>query len=824
MALNGSTHVVLIDVRVGKGADTAAQKLRQVGTATEMAGVKAEKTKREFASLAGAFTALFAAGMIKRGIEAVVKPAADYTLELSRMRAVTGATDKEMQKYEATAKRVAAITPYGPTEMLGTLNELRRATGNTDVALASLQSTAQLSLASFGKLGLEGATRMTTETIKAFGLQANEVNDGMERLAALTLATGTHIESFQNVMARLGTTATVTGQSFDQMVMAATLAGRGVTQPTRNVQLLSSALKMLQQGKAREALMNIGVEVINPMTGGMRQLSDIFMDMARMMSTEPNKVRAAMAQAFGQRGGESVGAVLNQLTGQFKDTEGHVLKGAQVFDYLKKKVRESGGTLTRLGDEWLKSPTAKFELMSEKVEQAKIALGVSLIPILTRLGTVFGTLMHAFAAILENPVGKFIFTGASAGAALLAGGFALKALWFGIVRIFKNVASNLGLIAVESNAAAAGLSKMAAAGTAAAAGSAAAAGTSRLGKAKQFAAGLGGAVSGIGATAILGTSLLTEYFSGLGSTIQSKILTKTKRTWWESMWESGARKAMGADLSKMMDNLGRRTEKFTKDIELAKRAAKDMASHIQIGTEAYDKMRSGASSLSKYEPPEVKGRVFSTMEAKLRGAAGRLSGSDKKSAEYALAAAGTARTLMTKAAKGLISPTEQGQLMNALNTMGAVGWHFNKMFGPSIMGSSLLKSFGKDVTGQVAEMGGKENVEMMRIIARSRGMKYTTNDQQIPGTTAYAGGIGGAPGAMLMRDYPWHTKVFGKQNKQEAQQNMLVDIMGQQSQVGQQQSRTLEAILYQLKQPLKIEQSKSDPMGGQSREDFFPGT
>jgi len=851
MALNASSHVVVLDVRV-KGGNQAAAAMQKTGAATEQAGVKAEKTKREFASLAGAFTALFAAGMVRRGFESLVKPAVEFDTALTRLRTITGANEDQMKAYEKRARAVAAITPYGPTEMVAALQELRRATGSTDVALAALEGTAKVGLATMGKMGLEGATRMTTETIKTFGLSTHEVVDAMERIAALALATGTNLESFETTMARLGTVATVTGQSLDQVMMAATLAGRGVTQPTRNVQLLSSALKMLQQKEARAVLENIGVTVMDPMSGAMRDLSSIFTDMANRMMTEPVKVRAAMTAAFGQRGGESVGAVLNQLTGAFKDVDGKVLKTGEVFAYLRGKVRESGGTLDKMGKDYVASAAGQFELFKEKVEDAARALGQVILPMFIEIARVLGTLAKGFADLVSTDAGKFIFGVAGKGVALYAGAWALKALWFGISKIFLNVASNIGMIGVNANLAAAGLANM---GRASGAAGAASAGGGLLAGAGGLAARMakGGAwpLALAAGAAMVASQLLGGDGKGGGS---AQTKTQDKLGWFGKWRLSAGRWAMGDEMFKAVGNrdierrmgfwaklqmdvskwiIGGDTlrlldqelstqRKINKEHELAKRNIQDTNAQLQIGTEAYKNMLSGASGMADYTPPVVSGRTFSALENRLRSARGSVGGDDQRRIDYTLRAASTARGLVGKAQRGIISPQEQSQLLNAVRLMRNVGMHVNQIYGPGLIGGELLKNFGTKVSGQLAKMGTDENVAYMRDLALAGGMNYPNQPGvQIPGTSAAAGGHGSAPGAMLMRDYPWHSAAYPSPG---AKDRSKMETIAQQTltEAGYQRS-VMERIYTVLSKPLEVTVTRRDPMGGQSQPDFFPG-
>jgi TP901 family phage tail tape measure protein len=824
MPLNTSGHVVVIDVRVGPGAKTAGAALDQTAKSTKQAAQQAKQAQREFASLAGAFTALFAAGMVKRGFEALIRPAVDFSTAMTRLKGVTKASDEDVKKFRNTAIEVAKLTPYGPRQMVETLTELRRATGDTDAALASLNTTATLSLASFGKMGLEGATRMTTETIKAFGLKTHEVADAMDRLAAVSLATGTGIENFERTIARLGTVATVTGQSFDEMMMLAALAGRGVAEPTRNVRLLSSALKMLQQDKARGVIENeLGVQVIDPISGSMRRASTIFTELAERMQSDPVKVRAAMVAAFGQRGGESVGAILNQLTGSFKDTKGNVLEGAKAFGYLRNEIKNSGGALETLRTQWEESPAGILEIAAENVQNLGRALGGTLLPALGFIAKMFGTLAKVLSAIVDNPVGRVVFGILGTGVGLFTAAVTIKALWFGISKIFLNAASNIGLVSVAAGKATWNLRAMASAGAAAAVGASAAAGAGAAGagaaggRARALMSRVGRVVSTV---PLIGTALLGLYegTSAVGTGMGKRMLAG-EETWFDTLvTKAGALFHRLTTGLKGTDTVARQLaghmKNVTKETELAKQKAKDMTDALQVGSKAWRDMLSEVKGLADWKPAVISGRVFAAVEARLGVAAGRLRGADKTRVETAMASADIARGLIEQQRKKPLTAVQYKQLNKALGDMGIAGRILNATYGPSMIGAGLMDKFKDKVQLQAIAAGSPESIAAARRWAQMGGMKHPGRETQIPGTSARAGGYGTEPPAALLEDYPVHRERFmGPGSEKEARHAII------RAQIEQYEAKQARAVGKAVKEairggePLKVQVVSGDPLG-----------
>jgi TP901 family phage tail tape measure protein len=758
VALNASGHTVIIDVRIGRGMGRAKRELKDVGNAAETAGNKVRNARQNFANLAGAFTGMFVAGQVKRGFEAMLKPAIDFELSMERIKALNPQAD--LKKFGAEAKRVASITPYGPNELADALLRLRFATGNSEDALKALEPAATLAAASMGKMNVEQSTRVIEDLSKAWGMSGDEIGDASERIFAIAKATGQQIHKYTNVIARLAPAAQVTGQSFDEMLKQFSLTSRIIKQPERAVRLLGTAFtKMLAPRGKNIFSEQLGIDVTDA-AGNMMKLSDIMLLLAKRWEFSSGSVKSALAQ-MGVRSIKPITAILRQLTGAFKTQEGVVLKGAEVYEHLNERVRDSAGNLRRVSEIYKQTTSGMLTLFKEKVGLLAMAFGNMLIPVLRDTLKVLEPMILKLTEFGEwmqkDSAGAWITRITFKLGLLGIGVWALRAALWGALQLIKVVAFNLGGTFVAS------LFK-------------ARIGTKGLTTALTWGAR---AAKMFWGSLTLGLVFLPEILEYLGK-LKEEIGQGYKKEgllgalknlpFFKALKgiaeELGIRtKEAGGELAEKLKKGANHLKEASKDLvsgakktgELAKSIANEFGSMMKLASTDFQNILKQIKALSSYEPPEVKGKYFTSMQKRLMAAQGQVKGGDKKRITYALGASKSANALMQKAMKGTINPDEQVQLMRALETMGVVGSHISRVYGPTLMSRSLVKNFGEGVTKQVASMGDPLNRRFAETLTRAGGGEYITSGEAIPGFNPLTGGYGAR--------VPWqyekfHSKTF----------------------------------------------------------------
>ena len=441
-----------------------------------------DKTKRSvnlaansFPKLAGAFTSLLIVNKVTQAFQAIIRPTLQLEMSMKQLETLTNASADALARYKEEAFRVAGITPYGPQEMVKALLLLRQATGSATTAMASLQATAGLAMASFGKMTTETSAKMVGEMMRSFSMTGSQAMVASDKVYSAAKSMGLQIQDLSNVMGRLGMAAVAGGQSFDEMLKAFVLARRVIPSSQRASTRLIRLMGEIGRPKARDALKQLGIEVLT-LTGRVRPMGEIMLEMAERYQQSSVSVRMAMQQGFGQAAAKPLLAMLSQLSRGVATNTGEILKGRDAYLYLSKAVDTAGGSIKNAQEKYLETTASTVQIMQEGFEKLAVTIGDHLLPAIKPMANAFKTVAGVIETILKLP-----FVGTMAGYAMAFGGLVLaaklaKAAYVGFKMLLQAVSMTMEQYTASTTKATAATMALSAAsgGGAAAAGAAAA--------------------------------------------------------------------------------------------------------------------------------------------------------------------------------------------------------------------------------------------------------------------------------------------------------------------------------------------------------------
>jgi len=386
-----------------------------------------KNTASSLVSLAGAFTAIVVGQYIRRGITSMVDHFSQLELALTRMKSLTGATQKQLAMYREEAYRVAGITPYGPQETTEALLTLRRATGSATEAMAALQSTTDLSMTSFGKLSLERTAVMIGEMSRTFGFSGEEASAAAAKIYGAAKSVGLGVETYEKVLGRLGVAAMRGGQSFDEMLKAFSLTKRIIPSAQRASQQLIRLMGELGKPKAMQAFRAIGVEV-EASPGRLRPMSQILLELTeRYKNLDDVLIKDTLGRAFGERSIKPMIAMLQGLSAGIKtDTHG-TLQLADALDHINKGMQTGHEAMEQARKDWQNTMTGAVETAREALDKTITLLGEKLAPVIEFAANALKKLIEGFEWLNNNvPLFSEILTTALTGTVVAAAFFAFK--------------------------------------------------------------------------------------------------------------------------------------------------------------------------------------------------------------------------------------------------------------------------------------------------------------------------------------------------------------------------------------------------------------
>lgn len=153
------------------------------------------------------------------GLGVAVKAAASFEAGLSAIRAVSGATEKEMDKIRETALRIGKDTSFSATEAASAMEELVKAgVSTTDILNGAADAT--VNLAAAGEVALPEAASIAANALNQFSLSGKEMPKVADLIAGAANASAISVSDFGFSLSQSGAVAALTGVKFDGLAVA----------------------------------------------------------------------------------------------------------------------------------------------------------------------------------------------------------------------------------------------------------------------------------------------------------------------------------------------------------------------------------------------------------------------------------------------------------------------------------------------------------------------------------------------------------------------------------------------------------------------------
>lgn len=266
--------------------------------------------------------------------------AGDFEESMSGVRAVTGATGSDFDKLEKTARKLGGTTRFSATEAAQGMEFLGRAGFDTNQIISAMPS--MLNLAVAGQLDLARAADITSNIMSGFNIRAENSSQVADVLAKANASANTNIEQLGEAMKYVAPVAAGMGLTLEETAAAAgTLSNAGLQASVAGTGLKSVLGNLAAPtDKTRKILEKLGVSIedINPQTNSLVDIVD------RLAATGIDGATAL--EAFGERGGPALLALISQkeglkkLTESLQDSSGTASTMAAIMDdNLKGSIR-----------------------------------------------------------------------------------------------------------------------------------------------------------------------------------------------------------------------------------------------------------------------------------------------------------------------------------------------------------------------------------------------------------------------------------------------------------------------------------------------------
>ena len=344
MAINVGTAMAFLELDTSKfttGLASAGADLRDFATngnvqslGNAMNGIGSDLTKGVTLPVAGAGAA-------------IVKVAADYEQQLSKIKAVSGGTAEEMKQLDDLALKMGKDTSFSAKEAAQGIEELSKA-GLTNEQILNGGLKGALSLASAGDLELADAASIASDALNTFKADALSVGDAANILAGAANASSTDVGELKYGMSAAGSVAAGMGMNFkDTATALAVFANNGLKGSDAGTSLKTMLMNLQPSTDAQYATFErLGLMTYDTTKAynylvkeGITPASNSFADVDKAMR------KHAAEEAGAKEGTKKADKAYRELTNQlgvlhskFYDNNGNMKSLAEVTEILKEST------------------------------------------------------------------------------------------------------------------------------------------------------------------------------------------------------------------------------------------------------------------------------------------------------------------------------------------------------------------------------------------------------------------------------------------------------------------------------------------------------
>lgn len=309
-------------------------------------------------SMAAKGAAAASAG-IAGGLAAATMAGSSFEAQMSRVQAISQASEADMVRLNALAKQMGIETKFSATEAGQGLEYMAMAGWDVDSMLAGLPGIMNLAAASGEDLGQ--VSDIVTDAMTAFGLEASRSAEFADVLAQASARSNTDVAMMGQTFKYVAPVAGALGFSIQDTATAIGLmANAGIKSEQAGTSLRAMFTRMVKPTDEVEAAMErIGLSVANS-DGSMRSLDEILRDLRAGFSGLSESERASTAASLA--GQEAMSGMLALVSASDED-----------YDKLSEAIYNAKGAAEEMAQVRMDNLQGDVTLLKSSLEGAGIA-------------------------------------------------------------------------------------------------------------------------------------------------------------------------------------------------------------------------------------------------------------------------------------------------------------------------------------------------------------------------------------------------------------------------------------------------------------------
>ena len=302
---------------------------------------------------------------------AAVKTSASFESSLSKVKAISGATGKDMVDLKAKAIEMGAKTKFSATEASDAFTYMAMAGWDAKSMMDGIDGI--MNLAAADGLDLATTSDIVTDALTAFGLQASDSAHFADVLPEASSSANTNVSMLGESFKYVAPVAGSLGYSAEDTAIALGLmANSGIKASQAGTSLRAALTRMVKPTDEAEAIMERYHLTLQNSDGTMKSLGDV-MDMLRSNMgglSEAEQSQAASA-LFGQEAMSGMLAIINASEGD--------------YNKLTDAIKNADGTAENMANTMQDNLNGQLTRLKSNIDTLAISIGDLIIPYIEKV-------------------------------------------------------------------------------------------------------------------------------------------------------------------------------------------------------------------------------------------------------------------------------------------------------------------------------------------------------------------------------------------------------------------------------------------------------
>jgi len=246
-------------------------------------GKTADKSTKSFGKMAaGVLAAVAAFRQINEVIGSSIKSFRDFEFQMAKVKAVTGASEKDFKKLSSTAKELGRTTFFTAQQVSELQTNFGKLGFSTQEILDAQKATLLLATATDADLGR--AAIVAGASIRGFGLDAKETQRVVDVMAKAFTSSALDLEKFQTSMTKVAPISAAAGISLEATTaVMGTLTDAGIEASIAGTSLRNIFLKMQDSSSELSQFLGFTVNSADDLQIALNKLNDAGLENEEIM-------------------------------------------------------------------------------------------------------------------------------------------------------------------------------------------------------------------------------------------------------------------------------------------------------------------------------------------------------------------------------------------------------------------------------------------------------------------------------------------------------------------------------------------------------------